>query len=341
MLGACQPGVSAVPAAQARTVLYVSTLGATEDAGNLQALRAELAKSVRTIGAVTVIGQSLAAIGPDDGALTGALRHELARHAPDLIVTSTMQLARLAGRVEKKRPIVFEGSSDPLRYCLVDALSRPGRNATGYTSFLPFEGKMIEGLRDAFSGLRELVVLVDGGQSPLPPCGELAAEESRPCAVGFGDNAAALDIVQLKQEARRNGLRLRLLQLCTAEDLDRLPALLASAQNAAVLVPLQLLFYKEPKRLAQALRKTPWPAMYARHFFVREGGLMSLSPAAQVPGQYLAYELVVRILAGESPANLPVQKPDGFELRINTDTARAQGLRPSQLALYRAQRLLP
>jgi ABC-type uncharacterized transport system substrate-binding protein len=228
-----------------------------------------------------------------------------------------------------------------LQYCLVDSLSRPGRNATGYTSYLPFEGKMIESLLDAFDGIRELVVLVDGGQGTLTPCGEKPAVEAPPCQPGFGAGAATLDLVSLTQAARRSGLRLRLLMVCVADDLDRLPDWLAAVQHAAVIVPLQLLFYKEPRRLAQAMRRTHLPAVYARHFFVREGGLMSLSPASQVPGQHLAYEVVARILAGESPGRLPVQKPDGFELSINMDTARAQGLQPSQLALHRAQRLLP
>ncbi len=67
------------------------------------------------------------------------------------------------------------------------------------------------------------------------------------------------------------------------------------------------------------------PAIYAYLFFVADGGLIAYGPDS-LDGFRHAAGYVGRILAGEKPADLPVQAPTKYELAINLKTAKALSL---------------
>jgi len=73
--------------------------------------------------------------------------------------------------------------------------------------------------------------------------------------------------------------------------------------------------------------------------FVDAGGLLAYTPRqSELARQAAGY--VDRILKGAKPADLPVEKPNTFELVINIKTAKALGLTIPQSLLIRADQVI-
>jgi len=93
-------------------------------------------------------------------------------------------------------------------------------------------------------------------------------------------------------------------------------------------------------RLAEFAISQHLPSMFGWSEYCDAGGLLSYG-ANQRATYFALATYADRILQGERPANLPVERPTKFELAVNLRTARALGVeRAISSILFRADKVI-
>ena len=93
------------------------------------------------------------------------------------------------------------------------------------------------------------------------------------------------------------------------------------------------------KRVIDLAAKNRLPAIYSNTRYVEAGGLMTYT--FDRAEQYRrAAEIVDKILKGTKPADIPVERPNKFELAINLKAAKQIGLTIPPNVLVRADKVI-
>jgi putative tryptophan/tyrosine transport system substrate-binding protein len=201
-------------------------------------------------------------------------------------------------------PIVFVTTIDPVGGGWVESLSRPGTNATGFSSFeFSMSGKWLELLKEIAPGIKRVAVIRD----PSVPAGSGGLAAIQTVAPSFG--------VELTPVGVRS-----------ADEIERGIAAFARSANGGLIVVGPGSSVQPHRNLIIALAaRHRLPAVYGSLVWARGGGLISYG--ADAIDQYRrAAGYVNRILKGEKPADLPVQAPTKYEVVINLKTAKTLGI---------------
>jgi putative ABC transport system substrate-binding protein len=242
---------------------------------------------------------------------------ELVGNAPDILfATSGVSIGPLQ-QASTSIPIVFAQTIDPVGQGVVESLSRPGGNVTGFTQIeFGITGKWLEMLKIVVPGLRRVAVLRDA----VDPA-------------GIGQWGA------LQSAAPALALELSMIDVRNRDFIERGIARLSNAKDAALLVTASAPSAFHRTFIMQLALLHRLPAIFPYAYFARIGGLISYGP--ETIDQYRrAASYVDRILKGEKPADLPVQAPTRYNLIVNLKTAKAIGITmPSEL-LVRADEVI-
>ena len=201
-------------------------------------------------------------------------------------------------------PIVFGVAIDPVQLGLVASLNRPGGNLTGVTNMNVDVGpKRLELLREVLPSASVISVLVN------PTSAAITEPYSR----------------DLEAAAQTLGLKLDVLHASADRDFDPVFATLAQRRARALVISPDQFLYSRIEQLALQTLHHKMPAVAQNRQFPIAGGLMSYGGSDtefyRPIGIYTG-----RILKGEKPADLPVQRSTKVELVINLNTAKVLDL---------------
>ena len=247
-----------------------------------------------------------------------SLANELAQRPVDVIVTMGGNVATVAAkRTTSTVPIVFLTSDDLVSSGLVNSLNRPGGNVTGVT-WLAVElgAKNLELIGELMPSAEVIGVLVN----PKRPTAEEQVRNAKDAAIGVGKT-------------------LRVLYAGTREEIDEAFVALARERIAVLFVTVDPLFIVNRVRIIEAAAKQAIPTLYFQREFVDLGGLMSYGASAHDASR-LVGGYAGRIMKGDRPADLPVQRSTKIETVINLKTARSLGLAIPPALLARADEVI-
>jgi ABC-type uncharacterized transport system substrate-binding protein len=246
------------------------------------------------------------------------LAAELVRRQVRVIATINTPTILAAKAATQTIPIVFAVGVDPIKFGLVQSLSRPSGNITGVTQLnIEMEEKRVQLLHELVPAAKLIAVLIN----PTSPAYSEAAMESA------------------SKAARAFGISLLPINASTPSSIASAFATLKQEKADALLVTADSFLVAQSAQIAALAAQNTVPTLYHRQEFMAAGGLMSYGPSLP-DAYYLVGTYTGRILSGESPANLPVHQSAKFDLVINTRVAKDLGLTIPQAILLRADEVI-
>lgn len=232
------------------------------------------------------------------------LAADLIRRQVVVIAATSTPAALAAKKATTAIPIVFTTGGDPVELGLVSNIARPGGNVTGATQ-----------------------ITMEVGQKRLELLHQLVPKATA-LAIAVNPNNPAVAAVQVRdaQDASRAlGLKLEVVQARNEQEFDRALADLSQRAGGLVIAGGDSFFLSESAKLAEIALRHKIPAIFHGREFAAAGGLVSYG--ASVAASYLLVGVYTgRILRGEKPGDLPVQRSSKLEIFINMKTAKTLGV---------------
>lgn len=252
-----------------------------------------------------------------DIASLAARAARLVETKPDIIFTIATAPTAAAKQTATTLPIVFAFVADPLRAGFIASYASSQNNVTGITSYTgPLSGKRLEVLQEITPGIKRVLALV-ASREPV----------------------ATMSFPLLAEAASKLGIEILRHDVTSKEDIAQiLQAMPKGAVDALYFVPSTLVGTHMALLIHKA-KEDKIPLIVTEYSMVEQGALVSYGTDFRLLGIQAA-KLVVKVLQGAKPSEMPVQTPEQFVLTLNLTTARAIGLDVPPEILERAERVV-
>jgi putative ABC transport system substrate-binding protein len=265
-----------------------------------------------------VQGQNLEVLSEGFGVLgsqAGELATSLVKASPDVIVTASEPYLRALQ--QNTRSIAVIGmTEDMVTEGFATTLARPGSNITGLSLLSPeLDGKRLEVLIEAVAGATKIAVLAESKVTPQH------------------------HIDELQEAARGRGVSLLITSVATRDEV--LPAIESLKKSGAQAVNFLAgpLFSINSGAFIQRVTELRLPSIFQWAENAEEGALIAYGP--RLTEMYRERtQMVMKVLRGGKPADIPVEQPSKFELVVNLNAAKAIGLEIPAGLLLRADELI-
>ena len=283
-------------------VAVLSPVSAIAFARNLNALRAgfrdldytegrNLSIEIRYAGGAVAQLPSLAA--------------ELVGLKPDAIVAGSVPAITATHSFTRTIPVVMAATTiDPTSMGLAASLAKPGGNVTGFwtESEDALIAKRLELLKDIVPGIARVGLVIN----PTDPTDKVAIE-------------------QLPRITRTLNLDVRVVEIDSPSQFESVLTNAARDGLNALCISHAPLFFENREQITALVARLRLPAVYGFREFATAGGLLSYaSNLADIWRRSAG--VVAKILRGAKPGDLPIERPDRFELLVNLKTAKSLGL---------------
>ncbi|HEY7556656.1 MAG TPA: ABC transporter substrate-binding protein [Candidatus Binatia bacterium] len=243
--------------------------------------------------------------------------NELVKRKANVIFTTGTSATRAAAAATKDVPIVFIHPSDPFLIDFTVGLPGPRANLTGVAAFA--EERMdirLALLKEMVPTLQILHIFYDWNN-----------RSSR-------DNFARAESIAKKMSLRALGHPIK-----SIEELNATIGGLDSDQGDVIFQVPDDLIESAAERIFDLARQKKIPTMFNEESWVIAGALAAHGPNYFEMGRKAA-RLVDRIIKGQHPSSLPVERATKFDLTLNYRTANIIGLRLSQDFLKKADKVI-
>lgn len=240
--------------------------------------------------------------GNDQSDRLPGLAADLIRRQPAVIIGNILA-ARAVMAATTTIPIVFVGSSDPVRTGLVASLNHPGGNVTG-----------------AVWPASDLAAKRLGLLHDLVPKSVAIAALFHPAAPG-----ADLHMEEVEKAGQTLGRQVLIVKVTDEREFAAAFATMVQQNAGGVLIGNSPYFLSRRRQLAALATRFALPSSGGTRSFADAGILMSYG-ASQSDAYRRAGNYAGRILKGATPANMPVELATKLDLVINLATAKALGL---------------
>ena len=245
-----------------------------------------------------------------------AAASELAKTNLDVVICWGSAAPRAAMAAMPSTPIVLVGG-DPVASGLAKNYARPGGNVTGIATLsIDIIGKVLDLLKETLPRVRRVAALFNP-ESPT----EVRSFE------------------QAGRDAQRLGLDLFRAEIRIAEDLERAIAGAAANKAQAMLLIPSTMLYVNRKKIAVLALKYHLPCAASNMEYAEAGLLLGYGTNRQKQMRDAA-RYVVRILNGESPADMAIERATQLDLAINMKTATALGVKVPDVVRFRTSRVI-